>query len=151
MDVWRVVEREPGRWFCELMPSQWFGRFDGSPVRLVGCLEEALGLALHCAGLAGLDRVTVWPMYARPYPVMVSGDVPATVPGVLRASGVEDVRFEEGPPVRRQGAGEGSAHGSWQAQGGDVPGGLRSGDAGGARQAGASEQRRGAGAPSELR
>lgn len=85
VEVWRVVERAPGVWFCEAMPSQWFGRFEGGPVRLVGELAECLGLALHCAWLNGLDRVTVWPMAARSYAVEVSGNVPAAVPGASQA------------------------------------------------------------------
>lgn len=86
--VWRVVERRAGLWFSEVMPSRWFGRGDFQPVRLVGDLAECLGLALHCAWLEGLDRVTVWPMDGRPYPVAVSGEVPAAVPGVLQAEEV---------------------------------------------------------------
>lgn len=83
--VFRVVERRPGVWFCEVLPSQWLGRLPFDPVRLVGGCDECLGLALHLAGDGGGSSVVVWPLAGAPVVVELSGVVPELVPGSLQA------------------------------------------------------------------
>lgn len=78
--AWRVVERAAGLWSVESLPVAWRGRFDGWPVVFVGDADEALGLALHRAGLAGCECVTVWPRGQPAYGVELSGVLPAPLP-----------------------------------------------------------------------
>lgn len=87
-ECWRVVERAPGRWFFEVVPVRWFGRLGLDPVRSVGSLEEALGLALHKAGQAGVVVVWLWPLGRDALAVEVSGVSPAAVPGAFQAEEV---------------------------------------------------------------
>lgn len=83
--VYRVVERRPDLWFCEVVPSQCSGRIAFDPVRYVGGCDECLGLALHMAGDGGASSVVVWPLAGGPVLVELSGVVPELVPGSLQA------------------------------------------------------------------